>query len=102
ARIIDHRGDARVEFDVAPEIERVRDVVSVANDFRLAGIALGPVPAAGDLVGEAVLIFEALHIAASARIAVPVPGSADILAGLERLHGKSMFAQAMNRIHAGE
>jgi hypothetical protein len=38
------RRDARVQLDVAPEVEAVGDVVQVAEDLRLRGVALGPLP----------------------------------------------------------
>jgi len=33
-----------VELDIAAQIEAVRDVVEVAEDFGLAGILFGPLP----------------------------------------------------------
>ncbi len=44
-RLIERRrDDARVELDVAPQVEAVGDVVGVSQNLRLAGVALGPFP----------------------------------------------------------
>ena len=71
-----------VELDVAAQVEAVGDVVDVAQDLRLGGVALGPVPLLLELVGERVRVVQALDVAARARVAVPVPGAADAVAGL--------------------
>ena len=44
--VVMRRGDTAVEQDVPLQIEPVRDMVKVTHDFRLAGIALGPLPLA--------------------------------------------------------
>ena len=40
----DGGGDAGLELDVAAQVEAVGDVVEVAEQLRLGGVALGPVP----------------------------------------------------------
>jgi hypothetical protein len=74
--------DAGGELDVAPEIEAVGDVVQIAEDLGLAGVALGPLPRLLELGREAVGIFETFDVAARARIAVPVPRAAHAVGGL--------------------
>jgi hypothetical protein len=54
------------------------------------------------VVGEGIRIFEALDVAAAARIAVPIPGAADIAAGLEGAHRETEPAQAMDRVEAAD
>ena len=71
------RGDARVELDVAAQVEAVGDVVEVAQDLGLRRVALGPLPLLLELVGEPVGVLQALDVAARAGVAVPVPGAAD-------------------------
>ena len=69
--------DAGVELDVGAQIEPVRDVVGVFQDFRLRRVALAPVPFLLQFVGERIGILHAFDVAARAGIAVPVPGAAD-------------------------
>src|SRR5262249_28667910 len=91
--LVERRGaHARVEGDVLPKVERGGDILGVTDDLRLRGIALGPVPALRDRVGETVLVFHALHVAARARIAVPIPGAADIRPGLEHADREARLA----------
>ena len=95
-------GDRRLESDVAAEVEAVRDVLQIAQDFRLPRIAFGPPPLLLELVGELVGILDAIGIAAGAGIAVPVPGTADAAAPLEDLYREPHPAQAMKHVEAGE
>src|SRR3546814_4374563 len=74
-------GDARVEGDVAAQVETVGDMAGIAEDFGLARETLGPVPLLLQVLGEGIRILHALHVAARAGIAVPVPGAADVAAG---------------------
>ena len=73
-------GDTRVELDVGSQIKPVGDKLQVAQDFRLAGKALAPGPLLQDLFRETIRehVIHAFGIAASAGIAVPVPGAAHI------------------------
>ena len=96
----DGRPDARVELDVAPQIEAVGDVVDVAQDLGLRAVALGPMPFLLQLVGERIGVLHALDVAAAARIAVPEPGAADAAAGLVGAHLQAELAQAMDGVEA--
>ena len=93
---------ARVELDVAAQVEAVGDVVGVAQDLGLGGVALAPLPLLLQLVGELVGVLHALDVAARARIAVPVPGAADAAAGLEHARREAHAAQPVQHVDAGE
>ena len=92
----------RLELDVALEVETVRDVIGVAKDLRLAGVALAPLPVLLQVVGETVGILHALDIAARTGVAVPIPGAADAGARLEDRAAKAGSPQAMKHVKAGE
>ena len=51
---------------------------------------------------EAEAVLHALHIAARAGVAVPVPGPAQIRARLEDLHRKAQLAQPVQLVHPGD
>ena len=90
------------EADVAPEVEPVRHMVGIGQDFRLRGVFLGPLPLLVQFLGEGIGILQALDIAARAGIAVPVPGAAYIAAGLEDPRREAELAQAVQHVHAGK
>ena len=96
------RGDAGVELHVRPQGEPVGDMVGVAQDIRLDGIALRPLPVLLQGVVELVGIEHALDVAARAGIAVPVPGAADPAAGFVDPRAKAGATQPVQQIHAGE
>jgi hypothetical protein len=64
--------------DVTAQLERVGDVIDVAQRFRPAGEMLGPVPFLQELLRKGIAVGIAFGIEAGARIAVPVPGAADV------------------------
>ena len=100
---VEQRGlDARVELHVAAQVEAVGDVVDVFQDLGLRAVALRPFPFLLQLVGEAVGIFQAFHVAARAGIAVPEPGAADAGPGFVSAHFQADAAQAMDGIETGE
>src|SRR6266404_5283444 len=66
-----------VELDIAPEVEAVSHMVDVTKDLRLRAVALGPLPFLLQLVREGIRVLHAFDIAATPRVAVPVPGAAD-------------------------
>jgi hypothetical protein len=69
-------GNIVVGLDLSTQVVAIGDVIGVAEDLRLAGVALGPVPFLLQLVVEGVGVLHALDVAAGAGIAVPVPGAA--------------------------
>src|SRR5947208_868612 len=92
----------RVELDVAPKVEAIRHVVDVTQDLRLRAVALRPMPFLLQLVGKGIRILHAFDIAATPRIAVPVPGTANIGAGLEGAYSEAEFAQSINRVETAD
>ncbi len=96
------RGHARVELDVAAQIEAVSDVLDVRQDLGLGGVPLRPAPFLLELVAEGVRVIHALDVAAGAGIAVPIPGAADAAARLEDPRGQAEAAQAVQHVQAGE
>ena len=101
--LVEHRAlHAGIELDIRAEIEAIRDVVGIAQDFRLRRIALAPFPLLLQFVGEGIGILHAFDIAARAGIAVPVPGATDVAALLEHPRRQSEPAQPMQHVHAGK
>ena len=82
--VVDGRGHRGPEPHVAPEVEAVHHVVEVALDLRLLGEVLLPLPLLEQLLGEEVAVGVALRVEAGPGVAVPVPGAADPVAGLEQ------------------
>ena len=77
-------------------------MADVGQDFGLGGVPFGPVPVLLKVVVELVRVMNALYVAATARIAVPVPGAANVAARLEAPHPKTQLAELVDRIHAGK
>src|SRR6266478_10008962 len=76
ACLVEDRGvDARVEGYEAAEVKPVGDMVRIAENFRLRGKQLAPLPVPLQFLREAERILHALDVAAGAGIAVPVPGA---------------------------
>src|SRR5262249_21023426 len=100
--VIDSRGDAASELDVATQIELVGDVFAVAQRFRLAGEMLGPFPFLEEVPGEGITVGIALRIEARAGITIPVPGAADLGAGLEHARLQTELPRPMELIHSGK
>ena len=92
--------DRRVELDVLAQVEAVGDIVHPALDLRLAGELLAPAPPLVQILGKQVLVDIAFRVEACAGIPVPIPGSADVRRGVERLHRQSLAAQKMQLIKA--
>ena len=101
-RVVPMRGRHRAaELHVAAQVEFVGDVVQVFQRVGLRGEMLLPVPFLQQFLGERVAVGPAFGIEAGAGIAVPVPGAADIGAGLEHPRRHAEFAQAIEHEHAG-
>ncbi len=102
-RFIEYRRrHARVELDVAAQVEAIRHVVGIAQELRLRGIALAPLPLLLQSLVKLIGILHAFHVAACARIAVPVPRSPDAAAGLEHARHKAHAAQPVQHVQSGE
>ncbi len=102
-RVVAGGSDPRLQADVGPQCVAIGHVVQVAQDLGLSRVALGPLPLAHQILVEEILVGVALGVAARARIAIPVPGAAHAVGGLEnqRLHAE-MVAQAQQLVHARE
>ena len=96
------RLDAGAELDGAAEVEGVGDMAGVAQDLRLRGVALGPLPLLFQLRGERVRVVERLDVAPRSRIAVPPPGAADVSGGVEAPQCQTDLAEAVDGVHPGE
>src|SRR5262249_48928478 len=95
--------DAFAELDVGFEVEAFGAVLKIAQDLILLWIAFGPVPLLQQVFVERVAINVAVRIAARARIAIPVPGAADPVAGLEHSDVQvELVAQRVKHVHAGK
>ena len=62
---------------------------------------LTPIPFLQHLFGEGIAIGPTLRIEAGTWIAVPIPGAANIAAGLENPHRHAQPAQLVKLIHTG-
>ncbi len=102
-RLVEHgRLDPRVELDVAPQVEPVGHVTRVLEDLGLGRVALRPLPFLLQVVVELVGVLHALDVAAGPGIAVPVPGAADVAAGLVDASRQAEASQSVEHVHAGE
>src|SRR5271166_4383843 len=90
--------DPGVELNVAPEVEAVSHMVDVTQDLRLRAVALGPVPFLLQLVREGIRVFHAFDVAATPRVAVPIPGAANSTTSLEATHVEAEFSEAKDCI----
>jgi len=77
-------------------------MAEVAQDLGLGGVALGPLPLGLELGVEAVGVVDALDVAASARVAVPVPGAADVVGALDPDRGEAEPAETVEQVEPGE
>ena len=95
-------GDAGLETDVAQQVIALGRVADVGLDLALLGVALGPLPFLLQIFGPRIAVLQALDVAARTGVAVPVPGAADIIAGLEGHGRQAQAAQAVQHVQAGE
>src|SRR5215472_10355380 len=77
-------------------------MIDVTQDLRLRAVALGPTPFLLQLIGEGIRVLHALDIAATPRVAVPVPSAADPATGLKSTHFEAEFTQAMDRVETAD
>src|SRR3981081_3475709 len=92
----------RVALKVAPEVKAVGHMVDVTQDLRLRAVALRPMPFLLQLVGKGIRILHAFDVAATPWIVVPVPGTANVGAGLEGAHYEAEFTQSINRVETAD
>jgi len=96
------REDPRFEDDIPAEIEAVGDMLGIAQDLRLGGIALSPLPFLLERVRELVGILHAFDIATRAGVTVPIPGTADPTSGLEDSRRETHRANAVEHVEPSE
>ncbi len=94
----DGRSDARVQADVAAQVEAVGDVVEVPLELLLPGEHLGPLPLLLELLGEAERVLEARYVAAGTRVAVPVPRPADTATRFEDDRREPAFTEVVQGV----
>src|SRR5262249_11457704 len=94
--------DPGVELDVTPEVEAISHMIEVTQDLRLRAITLGPMPLLLQFVGEGIRVLHASDIAATPRVAVPIPGAANAAASLEGTHFEAQLTQAMDRVETAD
>ena len=90
-----------VELHVAAQVEFVGDEVEIFQRVGLRREMFLPVPFLQQLLRKRIAVGPAFGIEARAGIAVPVPGAADIAAGLEYPRRHAELAQAIKHEHAG-
>ena len=93
---------ACVELEVAPQVELVGDVLEVAQCLRLRREAFAPLPLLEEFVGERVPVRVALGVEPRAGIAVPVPRTADVAAGLEAADRQAELTQPVELVEPGD
>ena len=98
ALVVSGPRDARVERDVLPEVEPVRDVVEVAQNLRLGCEFLVPRPLLFKLRGEGVRVEHALDVAPCAGVLVQQPGAADAICHLDDPRAQAEVAQPVQLV----
>ena len=77
-------------------------MLQIGKNLWLGGKAFPPGPFLLEVLGEGIGVFQALHIAAGARIAIPVPGATHVGARLDHLRVKACPPQAVQQIKPGK
>src|SRR5215471_16352626 len=75
-----------IELDIASEVETIGHMVDVTQDLGLRAVTLGPMPLLLQLVREGIGVLQAFDVAATSRVAVPVPGAANPATRLKGTH----------------
>src|SRR5690606_7705791 len=76
ARLIKpRRVNGGVELDVLTQVQLVRDMPGVFQDFGLRRITLAPIPGLLQLVIERIRVLHTLDVTACPRVSVPIPGA---------------------------
>ena len=101
AGFVEHRlDDARAEQEVAAQVEAIGDVLEVAQDLGLGGVALRPRPLLLELARPRVGVRHALDVAAGAGVAIPEPRPADAARLVDHEGGEADLAQPVQEIAA--
>jgi hypothetical protein len=94
--------NAGVEADVAAQVEFRGDVVQVGEDLGLRRVFFAPFPFLVEGGGEAVAVLHAFNVDPGARIAVPVPGAAEVGGGFDHDSAHVLLAQPVEHVEAGK
>ncbi len=94
------RGNDRIELDVLANIKSVGHVPHVREDLALVAVAFGPLPFLVELGREGKRVFEAFNVATASRVAVPIPGAANVRTPFEGARPEAELAQLVDRIDA--
>ena len=89
------------EADVTAQVEFRVDIIEVAPHFLPAGEALAPIPVPPQVLARE-LVDLAMRVDARARIAVPVPDTAEARAGVDEVHPEAELAQTEQLVDTGE
>ena len=98
--IEDGRFHPRFKLHVVAQIIALSHVFGIVQNFILSRITFRPLPFLLQGFIERIGVFQTLNINTRARIAVPVPSTADIRAGFKAFHAPIVFVGAVNGIHA--
>src|SRR4029077_11883 len=96
------RFDPCRETDVAAEVVLVGDVAQIAEDLGLRRVSFRPLPLGLELRIEAVRVVDALDVAPGARVAVPVPRAAHVVAALDDGGCEPETPQPVEHVEASE
>jgi hypothetical protein len=96
-------GYARTQLDIPVQVEPLGHVLEVAQHLLLLRVAFAPLPFLAKLLRERVAVDPTRRIAARARVAVPVPRTANAVASLEDPRREAhLVAQAVERVQPRE
>jgi hypothetical protein len=87
---------------VPSQVEPVHHVVEVALDLGLFSEVLAPLPLVEELLREQVGVGVALRVEARPGVAVPVPGAADAVTGLEQQCGEAGVTRPVELVDPGD
>ena len=95
------RLDLAVELHVLAQVELVGDEIEIAKVLRLAGKPFLPVPLVEQFLRERIAVGVALGVEPGSRIAVPVPGAAEVGRGVEHQGVDAEVGQPLDLIDSG-
>ena len=95
------RLDLGVELHVFAQVEFVGDMVEVAQIFGLTGKPFLPVPLVEQFPREGITVGVAFGVETRARIAVPVPGPAEVGGAVQHRGVHPEVGQPLDLVDAG-
>ena len=94
--------DTSVKVDVRLEFKPFRDMLGVAQNFRLRRVFLRPVPLLGQRRVKLIRVLHTFNVAPRAWISIPIPGTTDTIPSLDHPSGQPELTKSMKRVHTGE